>query len=100
MKIEVLKSFIVKMWSISIEQIERSKIATLEYDKNIIMEVFSNEKRIDSFELKIDMDIEEILKSTDVDVKNVLSILKINCFFFLPTRKDIGIAMICWTGSL
>ena len=25
---------------------------------------------------------------------------KINCFFFSTNRKDTGIVMICWTGSL
>ena len=71
-----LKLFVVKMWTIVIDQMERSKTITIENDLSLVNELNSNERRIDSFELKIDMDVEEILDSHSNQPREIISILK------------------------
>jgi phosphate transport system protein len=76
-----LKNDLLEMWSIVIGQIEKSKAAVENFDQNIVKEVKANEKLIDAFELKIDMDCENLIALENpvaVDLRFVLSVLKIN----------------------
>jgi len=76
-----LKNDLLEMWSIVISQIEKSKAAVENFDKDLVKEVKANEKRVDSFELKIDMDCENLIALENpvaVDLRFVLSVLKIN----------------------
>lgn len=76
-----LKTDLTQMWTLVIGQMEKSRLAVLESNKNMAKEVRLNEKRVDAFELKIDMDSENILMLKNplaVDMRFVISVLKIN----------------------
>jgi len=79
--IEQLNNDLILMWNLVIGQMEKSRLAILEADKGLAHEVRANEKRVDAFELKIDMDCENILMLKNpvaMDMRRVISILKIN----------------------
>src|SRR5512138_2555456 len=76
-----LKSSLLEMWSIVISQHERTKTAIETNDKILANEVHANEKLIDSFELKHDMDCENLIalySPKAIDLRFVLAVLKIN----------------------
>lgn len=76
-----IKNDLLEMWSIVIGQIEKSKTAVDQADLDIVKEVKANEKLIDAFELKIDMDSENLIALENpvaVDLRFILSVLKIN----------------------
>ena len=76
-----LKSEITEMWRMIISQLQKTKIALLEFDKDIAREVVQTEKRVNSLELKIDRDCENIFalfNPVAVDLRTVLAVLKIN----------------------
>jgi phosphate transport system protein len=80
-ELNALKSSLLEMWSIVISQHERIKMAIETNDKNLANEVHANEKLIDSFELKHDMDCENIIAlyaPVAIDLRFVLAVLKIN----------------------
>ena len=60
-EIKFLKDAILEMWDLVISQLEKSKKVIETVDKNLYAEVKANEKRVDAFELKLDMDCENIL---------------------------------------
>jgi len=79
--IQQLKNDLLQMWSLVINQMEKARLALINGDKNLAREVRVNEKRVDVFELKIDMDSESILllkNPVAIDLRFVLSVLKIN----------------------
>lgn len=76
-----LKADIISMWELVIHQMERTKVALQTFDENIVNEIAANEKRVDAFELKLDMDCENILALFNPlanDLRFVLSVIKIN----------------------
>jgi phosphate transport system protein len=76
-----LRTDIIQMWNLVIGQMEKSRLAVLESNKSLAKEVRLNEKRVDAFELKIDMDSENILMLKNplaIDMRFVISVLKIN----------------------
>lgn len=76
-----LKSDLTEMWNLVISQMEKTKLALETFDENLANEVAANEKRVDAFELKLDMDCENILALFNPlanDLRFVLSVLKIN----------------------
>jgi len=80
-ELQHLKVGIMEMWAIVISQIEKSKTALLKVDKDMAREIKITEKRVDSYELKIDTDCENILAlyaPVAIDLRFVLSVLKIN----------------------
>lgn len=80
-ELQLLKSDIIEMWGMVINQIEKSKEALVKFDKDLTNEIKHNEKRIDSFELKIDRDCENVLAlyaPVAIDLRFVLAILKMN----------------------
>jgi phosphate transport system protein len=80
-ELELLKADVVEMWSLVISQMERCKVSIETFDKNMVNEIAANEKRVDAFELKLDMDCENILALFNPlanDLRFVLSVLKIN----------------------
>ena len=80
-ELQHLKAGVIEMWSAVISQIEKSKNALQQYDKDLAREIRVAEKRIDSYELKIDRDCENILAlyaPVAVDLRFVLAVLKIN----------------------
>jgi phosphate transport system protein len=76
-----LKSNLIEMWSLVISQIDKSRKALVGFDKDLAHDISANEKRVDAFELKINMDCENILALFNPvanDLRFVLSVLKIN----------------------
>lgn len=80
-ELNALKSSLLEMWSISISQHEKAKMALETFDKDLANEVHTNEKLLDAFELKHDMDCENLIALNNpvaVDLRFVLAVLKIN----------------------
>jgi phosphate transport system protein len=76
-----LKSEIIEMWQMVISQLQKTRLAMLEFDKDLAREVVAAEKRINSLELKIDRQCENIFalfNPVAVDLRTVLAVLKIN----------------------
>jgi len=76
-----LNKDIVAMWKLVIDQLSKSKQAIENFDKDKVCEVLASEKRVDAFELKINMDCENILALFNPlanDLRFVLAVLKIN----------------------
>lgn len=69
------------MWMLVINQMEKARIALINGDHDLAREVRMNEKRVDAFELKIDIDSESTLMLKNpvaIDLRFILSVLKIN----------------------
>jgi phosphate transport system protein len=69
------------MWNLVINQLTKTRKAVEEFDRSLATEIASTEKRIDAYELKIDMDCENILALFNPlanELRFVLAILKIN----------------------
>ena len=80
-ELQLLKADIIEMWGMVINQIEKSKEALLKFDKDLANDIRLTEKRIDSYELKIDRDCENVLAlyaPVAIDLRFVLAILKMN----------------------
>lgn len=80
-ELQQLQTSIVEMWNLVISQLEKAKKVITDNDKNLYAEVKANEKRVDAFEIKIDMDCENLLalfNPVASDLRFVLSVLKIN----------------------
>jgi phosphate transport system protein len=76
-----LKQQLYEMWSLVISQVELSREALLNFDKGIASEIAFREKMVDTFELKIDRDCENIIalyNPVAPDLRLTLAILKIN----------------------
>lgn len=76
-----LKSEITEMWQMVISQLHKTREALIHFDSDLAREVVSTEKRVNSLELKIDRDCENIFalfNPVAVDLRTVLAILKIN----------------------
>jgi phosphate transport system protein len=76
-----LRAEITEMWQMVISQLQKTREAMLQFDKDLAREVVATEKRINSLELKIDRDCENIFalfNPVAVDLRTVLAILKIN----------------------
>lgn len=71
----------VEMFNLVLSQLEKSQQALSEFDKDLAREVRVNEKRVNSFELKLDRDCENIIalfNPVAVDLRFVLASLKMN----------------------
>jgi len=80
-EISALKSELITMWILVQSQFNKAKEAMLLFDKDLAREVLIKEKRVNSFELKIDRDCENILAlycPVAVDLRFLLASLKIN----------------------
>jgi phosphate transport system protein len=76
-----LKEEVSEMWQLVLSQLEKGKQAYLTDDIEIEREVVSREKRVDTFELKIDSDCENyiaLFAPVAVDLRLVLSLIKIS----------------------
>jgi phosphate transport system protein len=79
--LEQLKNDLIQMWNLVDSQMEKARLAMINGDKDLAREVRANEKLVDAFELKIDMDCENIIMLQNpvaVDLRFLLSVLKIN----------------------
>jgi phosphate transport system protein len=80
-EIQRLKTDIIEMWNLVISQLAKTREAIDTYNCDLVNEIKSNEKRVDAFELKIDMDCENMLAlytPLASDLRFVLAVLKIN----------------------
>lgn len=80
-ELKQLKISLIEMWELVIRQMNESQVAIETFDKGIVGEILANEKRVDAFEIKINMDCENILALFNPvanDLRFVLSVLKIN----------------------
>jgi phosphate transport system protein len=69
------------MWILVQSQLDKAKEAMTQYDKDLAREVLIKEKRVNSFELKIDRDCENIFAlhcPVAIDLRFLLAALKIN----------------------
>ena len=77
----LLKADLVEMWQTVISQLQKTREAMIQFDDDLAREVVSTEKRVNSIELKIDRDCENVFalfNPVAVDLRTVLAILKIN----------------------
>ena len=80
-EIATLKKELVSMWILVQSQLNKAKDAMVAFDKDLAREVLIKEKRVNSFELKIDRDCENIFAlycPVAVDLRFLLAALKIN----------------------
>jgi phosphate transport system protein len=80
-ELQLLKADIIEMWNLVINQLAKAKDIIDNCDSGLANDIKANEKRVDAFELKIDMDCENILALFNPlanDLRFVLAILKIN----------------------
>jgi|SRR5690606_7880151 len=76
-----LKKTTTSMWVLVQSQIEKAYQAMITNDKDLAREVISNEKRVNSMELRIDSDCEDLFalySPVASDLRTVLATLKIN----------------------
>jgi len=76
-----LKSDILEMWTLVINQLSKSREVLANFDKELACEVMAGEKQVDAFELKINMDCENILALFSPlanDLRFVLAVMRIN----------------------
>ena len=69
------------MWQLVLSQLEKAKQAYMAGDMEIAHEVISREKRVNTFELKVDSDCENyiaLFAPVAVDLRLVLSLIKIS----------------------
>jgi phosphate transport system protein len=80
-ELETIKTELINMWELVSSQITSSRECLVNYDKDLAREVQIKEKRVNSAELNIDQDCENVFalySPVAVDLRFVLSILKIN----------------------
>ncbi len=80
-ELQKLKDEIISIWSLVISQLKKTHKALVTFDKDLAFEVLAGEKRVNSLELKIDRDCENIFAlqtPVAVDLRFVLAVLKIN----------------------
>lgn len=80
-ELKKLKADILEMWKLVIHQLTSAQKSLEVFDKELVAEVLVNEKRVDAFELKINIDCENILALFNPlanDLRFVLAVLKIN----------------------
>ena len=77
----LLKNEINQMWNLVYNQIEHAGRAVTTFDKDLAQTVLLRERRVNTYELKIDNDIEDIIalyNPLGIDLRFVLATLKIN----------------------
>ena len=76
-----LREEVSEMWRLVLSQLEKCRQAYLSGDMELAREVVSREKRVNTFELKIDSDCENyiaLFAPVAVDLRLVLSLIKIS----------------------
>ncbi len=75
-----LREEVSEMWKLTLSQLEKAKNALLNADTELAREVVSREKRVNTFELKIESDCENYIalyNPVAIDLRLVLSVMKI-----------------------
>jgi phosphate transport system protein len=69
------------MWSLVESQLNKSRTALLNFDRDLAREIVMKEKRVNAFEIKLDRDCEDIFAlycPVAIDLRFLLAVLKIN----------------------
>lgn len=80
-ELAALRDEVSQMWRLVLSQLEKCRQAYLTGDTELAREVVSREKRVNTFELKIDSDCENyiaLFSPVAVDLRLVLSMIKIS----------------------
>src|ERR1700744_276566 len=80
-EIQSVKEEVVSMWNLVESQLQKSRTALLNFDRDLAREVVLKEKRVNAFELKLDRDCEDIFAlycPVAIDLRFLLAVLKIN----------------------
>jgi phosphate transport system protein len=80
-ELESIKTELINMWELVSAQVSSSRDCLTEFDKDLAREIQVKEKRVNSAELNIDQDCENVFalySPVAVDLRFLLSILKIN----------------------
>lgn len=80
-ELQKLRKDVLELFQLVQTQLEKSKQALITLDKDLAREVIVNEKRVNSYELKLDRDCENIIalfNPVAMDLRFVLACLKIN----------------------
>ncbi|MBS1525621.1 MAG: phosphate signaling complex protein PhoU [Bacteroidetes bacterium] len=80
-EIAAAKKELINMWILVLSQMNKAREAMINFDKDLAREVLVKEKRVNSFELKIDRDVENIFAlhcPVAIDLRFLLAALKIN----------------------
>lgn len=80
-EINSVKKELVSMWILVQSQLNKAREAMIKFDKDLAREVLVKEKRVNSFELKIDRDVENVFAlhcPVAIDLRFLLAALKIN----------------------
>ena len=80
-EIEAVKKELINMWILVQSQLNKAKDSMIQFDKDLAREVLIKEKRVNSFELKIDRDVENVFAlycPVAIDLRFLLAALKIN----------------------
>jgi len=80
-EIIALKEEVINMWSLVQSQLIKSHKAMISFDQDLAREICLKEKRVNGYELKIDLDCENILalySPVAIDLRFILAVLKIN----------------------
>lgn len=81
LQLQHLKAENIKMWMLVNLQLQKGKEALLKLDKELAREVILSERIVNTYELKLDRDCENIFalfNPVAVDLRFVLAVLKIN----------------------
>jgi phosphate transport system protein len=80
-ELDSIKTELINMWELVSAQVSSSRDCLTEFDKDLAREIQVKEKRVNSAELNIDQDCENVFalySPVAVDLRFLLSILKIN----------------------
>jgi phosphate transport system protein len=102
-EINGVKKELVNMWILVQSQLNKAKDAMITFDKDLAREVLVKEKRVNSFELKIDLDCENIFAlycPVAIDLRFLLAALKINTNLERIGDIAAGIAQYVVTSSV
>jgi phosphate transport system protein len=80
-ELQAIKVEVTSMWTLVESQLKKSKMAMMNFDKDLAREIVLKEKRVNAFELKLDRDCEDIFaiySPVAVDLRFLLAVLKIN----------------------
>ena len=80
-EIQAVKVEVVSMWTLVESQLQKSRTALLNFDRDLAREIILKEKRVNAFELKLDRDCEDIFAlycPVAIDLRFLLAVLKIN----------------------
>src|ERR1700722_15822538 len=80
-ELKLLKTEAINMWFLVNSQLNKARLAFINFDKDLAREVVLKEKRVNGSELKIDRDCENIFAlfcPVAIDLRFLLAVLKIN----------------------